>query len=116
MTTTLPSKKTARKLRIAEAVNHLITVQIAENDAFWQRDTQEILAELNEDIPELLTTFAGNTALGNALNATITTLNVRDESGNEVFTRRAPVEPGRTDIVFDGTAFVYVAPPEPEGE
>ncbi len=115
MKTTIPSKKTARKLRVAEAVNYLITVQITENNAFWQRDVQEILAELNEDIPEALTTFQGNTALGNALNATISVLNVRDENGNEIFPIRAPVESGRSDIVFDGTAFVYV-PPEPGPE
>ena len=114
MTTILPSVKTARKLRIAEAVNHLITVQTSENNAFWRRDTQVILDELNEDLAEAIATFAGNTTLGTALNATQDTLNVMDANGNPVFTRRAPVEPGRTDIVYDGVAFVYVAPPEPE--
>jgi hypothetical protein len=32
------------------------------------------------------------------------------------FAARAPLETGRTDIVFDGAAFVHVAPPEPEPE
>ena len=110
ITTITPSKALVRKLRIAEAVNHLIVTQINANTEFWNMSNEDILAELNADISETLSIFTGNTTLGNALNETQTTLNVLDEKGNAVFPARAPVEPGRTDIVFNGTAFVYVPP------
>lgn len=116
MITITTSKATARKLRVAEAVNHLICTQRAANTEFWSQRTEAILAELNADIAEALAMFQGNTTLGAALNATQDTLNVIDENGQAVFTARAPVEPGRTDIVFNGTAFVYVPPVEPELE
>lgn len=115
MITITPPKSLVRKLRVAEAVNHLIVTQINSNREFWGMTTEEILAELNSDIAESLAMFAGNTTLGYALNATQATLNVMTESGELVFPARAPVEPGRTDIVFNGSAFVHV-PPEPEPE
>lgn len=110
MITTLPPKSVTRKLRIAEAVNHLIIIQSSVNTEFWGMPTNDILAELNADINETLTLFAGNTTLSVALNATQDTLNVIDHKGNQVFTARAPITTGRSDIAFDGSAFVLIPP------
>jgi hypothetical protein len=75
------------------------------NGKFWGLPTERLLAMLNADINVTIATFQANTALGVAINAPL------DAIGHPQFTRRAPVEPGRTDIVFDGEKFVYVAPP-----
>ncbi len=116
MITTTTPKFVTRKLRVAEAVNHLITVQSAANQEFWDRPVEEILAELNLDVAESLELLAGNTTLASALNTTQGTLNVIDEQGSPVFPARAPTEPGRADIVFDGAAFVFTPAAEPEPE
>ena len=113
MTTPTTPKSILRKLRVAEAINHAISVVSSANVEFWSRQTQEILDELNADIQETLAIFAGNTALSTALNNSQESLNVTDENGLPVYTLRAPVEPGRTDITFNGSAFVYVAPEPP---
>jgi len=108
--------KEALVLQVGEATHHNATVLAATNRVFWSLPTDRLLAVLNADVAATIATFQANTFLGTAVNASLDALNVRDSNGNEVFTRRAPVEPGRTDIVFNGTAFVYVAPPEPEPE
>lgn len=95
-------------LQAGEATHHLASVLAATNARFWSLATERLLAVLNADIPATLATFAANTALGMQVNASLDTL------GAEQFTRRAPVEPGRTDIVFDGTQFVCITPPTPE--
>ena len=101
--------KEALVLQAGEATHHLASVLATTNAAFWQLPTDRLLAVLNADVPATLATFAANTALGAAVNASL------DALGVPQFSHRAPVEPGRTDIVFDGTAFVYVAPePEPD--
>jgi hypothetical protein len=107
MVTPITPKSILRKLRVAEAINHAIQTQIGTNAEFWGRQTREILDELNADIPDSLALFSGNTTLALALNASQDALNVRDENGNPVFVLRSPTEPGRADIVFNGTAFVY---------
>ena len=97
-------------LQAGEATYHLASVLAATNARFWELPTDRLLAVLNEDIAATVATFTANTVLGTAVNASLDALAV------PAFAKRAPVEPGRTDIVFDGTAFVYVAPPEPEPE
>lgn len=105
--------KEALVLHAGEATHHLAGVLATTNAAFWQLPTDRLLAVLNADVAATLATFAANTALGMQVNASL------DALGVAAFAKRAPVEPGRSDIVFDGTAFVYVAPeppPEPEPE
>jgi len=94
-------------LQAGEATHHLASTLATTNAAFWSLPTDRLLAVLNADVPATLATFAANTALGMQVNASLDALAVQR------FTTRAPVEPGRSDIVFDGAAFVYVAPPEP---
>ena len=102
--------KEALVLQAGEATHHLAAVLASTNARFWQFPTDRLLAVLNADVPATLATFQSNTVLGMAVNASLDALAVPQ------FTARAPVEPGRTDITFDGTAFVYIAPPEPEPE
>lgn len=97
-------------LQVGEATHHLASVLHSTNERFWSLPTDRLLAVLNADVAATLATFTANTVLGSAVNASLDALNVPQ------FTARAPVEPGRTDIIFDGTAFVYVAPPLPEPE
>lgn len=95
-------------MQAGEATHHLASVLASINDRFWSLPTDRLLAILNADVTSTLTTFQANTVLGMAVNASL------DALGVPSFVARAPVEPGRTDIIFDGTAFVYVAPPEPD--
>lgn len=97
-------------IRCAEAAHHFASVLRNENELFWSLPTDRLLAVLNHDVPTTLATFEANTATGNALNATLDLLALPQ------FPNRAPVTAGRTDIVFNGTAFEYVAPPAPKPE
>jgi hypothetical protein len=72
----------------------------------WKLPTDRLLAILNADVAVTLDTFAQNTALGLAANAALDALSLPE------FPTRAPVEMGRNDITFDGTAFVFVPPPQ----
>ena len=100
--------KEALVLQAGEATHHLASTLATTNAQFWSLPTDRLLAVLNADIPATLATFAANTTLGVQVNASLDALAVPR------FATRAPVEPGRSDIVFDGAAFVYVAPPEPD--
>ena len=97
-------------LQAGEATHHLASTLVSTNAAFWSLPTERLLAVLNADLPATLATFETNTALGLQVNASLDALAVPR------FSTRAPVTAGRSDIVFDGTAFVYVAPPAPEPE
>lgn len=89
-------------LRCAEAAHHLASVLANENHRFWSVPTDRLLAVLNHDIPVTLATFAANTAAGTAVNA------ILDQLADPRFPTRAPTEPGRSDIVFDGSMFSVV--------
>jgi len=104
------AEKDAGVLRAATALHHAATVLAEENARFWAVPTDRLLPVLNADLALTLATFAANTQAGTAINALL------DAVAAPELTRRAPVEPGRPDIVFDGAAFVYIAPPEPEPE
>lgn len=91
-------------IRAAESAHNLASVLRSCNDAFWSLPTERLIAVLNANIPATLETFAQNTALGIACNATL------DAVGLDKFSNRAPVEPKRKDIIFDGISFVFVAP------
>lgn len=109
--TTLESdlaEKDASVLRCAEAAHHLAAILGNENARFWAVPTERLLDVLNHDVATTLATFAANTALGVALNA------VLDQIDDTRFHARAPVEPGRSDIVYQDGAFVFIPPPEPE--
>ena len=95
-------------LQAGEATHHLASTLTTTNAQFWSLPTDRLLAVLNADVPATLATFAANTALGVQVNASLDALAVSR------FATRAPVTAGRLDIVFDGAAFVYIAPPEPE--
>jgi hypothetical protein len=99
--------KEALVLQAGEATHHLASTLATTNAQFWSLPTDRLLAVLNADIPATLATFAANTALGLQVNASLDALAVPR------FASRAPVAAGRSDIVFDGTAFVLVIPPEP---
>lgn len=71
---------------------------------FWNLPTERLLDLLNEDVAVTLATFSLNTSLGTATNASLDAVNHSD------LVVRAPVTMGRTDIMFDGTAFIYVPP------
>jgi len=102
------AEKDAGVLRAATALHHAATVLAGENNRFWSVPTDRLLAVLNADLALTLATFTANTQAGTAINALLDAIDSPD------MPRRAPVEPGRSDIVFDGAAFVYVAPPDPE--
>lgn len=104
------AEKDESVIRSAEAVYSLIFTLRRENRQFWALPTDRLLAVLNHDVQTTLATFEANTALGTALNT------ILDQLALPQFSNRAPVTAGRTDIVFNGTAFEYVAPPEPEPE
>lgn len=89
-------------IRAAEAAHNLASVLQSCNDAFWSLPTDRLLAILNADVAATLETFAHNTALGLACNATLNAV------GLAQFSVRAPVEPKRKDIIFDGISFVCV--------
>lgn len=97
-------------IRCAEAAHHFAAVLKNENDRFWALPTERLLAVMNHDVSTTLATFAANTATGTALNATLDQLDLPQ------FSTRAPVTPGRNDIVFNGTSFERVDMPEPEPE
>ena len=104
------AEKDAGVLRAATALHHAATVLAGENARFWSVPTDRLLAVLNADLALTIATFQANTQAGTAINALL------DAVASPELPRRAPTEPGRSDIVFDGTAFVYVAPPEPTPE
>jgi len=77
---------------------------------FWALPTERLLAVLNADVAKTLAIFAANTQLATDLNANL------DALASPQFAMRAPVSMGRNDIVFDGSAFVLVAPPATPAE
>lgn len=95
-------------LQAGEATHHLASVMAATNQRFWQLPIERLITVLNADVPATLATFAANTALGQQVNTSL------DALGVPQFNSRAPVEPGRSDVTFDGTQFVYVPSAEPE--
>ena len=76
---------------------------------FWQRDPSEIVASLNENVPQSMARFQENSALGTALNTAL-------EHAGETLRVIVTMPDG---YGFNGTAFTYTAPiieeePEPE--
>jgi hypothetical protein len=93
-------------LRVAEATHHLASVLASTNAQFWHLPTDRLLRLLNTDVPTTIATFTANTMLGMQVNGSL------DAIGDSRFASRAPVEPGRTDITFDGKQFTHTPSPE----
>ena len=94
-------------LQAIEATHHLASVLATTNERFWSFPTDRLLAVLNADVTATLATFQANSTLAAAVNASLDALNLPQ------FSRRAPTTTGRSDIAFDGAAFVLI-PPTPE--
>jgi CRP-like cAMP-binding protein len=102
------AEKDAGILRAATALHYAATVIATENNRFWSIPTDRLLAVLNENVALTLSTFAANTQAATAINALL------DAVAMPELSRRAPTEPARADITFDGTSFVLVPPVAPE--
>lgn len=103
--------KDALILQVAEATNHLAVTLKQTNDQFWSLPTDRLLAVLNADVASTLATFAANSAIGQAVNASL------DELALPQYQTRAPLTTGRNDIQLDGNSFVLVpVKPEPVAE
>jgi hypothetical protein len=99
--------KLSAVLRVGEATHHLAAVMASANAEFWSLPTERLLAVLNSDVSNTLSIFSANTQLGTMVNTMLETLLVPQ------MTSRAPTEPGRSDISFDGTSF-FLVEPDPE--
>ena len=94
-------------LRMAEATHNVACVSTSVNYEFWNTLSDErLLALLNADVSRSLAILAGNTTLGGPVNASLESI------GLARFSHRAPTEPGRTDISFDGKQFFLIPPVE----
>lgn len=99
------ANKDALIIQAAGATNYLASVLCSAHSAFWSLPTDRLLAVLNSNIADTLEAFAANTALATACNSQLDAIDLPQ------FSNRAPTEIGRTDIVFNGQEFVYIAPP-----
>lgn len=100
-------EKDASVLRCAEAAHNLAAVLKNENARFWEVPTERLLVVLNHNVDVSLATFAANTAAGTAVNA------ILDQLGDPRFPTRAPIEPGRSDIIYQDGGFVLIPLPDP---
>lgn len=90
-------------LQSARALHHAAAILRNSNAAFWDIPTDRLLAVLNADVTRTLAVFAANTATGTAINSQL------DEfSATGMYETRAPVVPGRDDIVFDTESGLFV--------
>ena len=93
------------KTQAKAAYHYAITQNQCYRD-FWNREPQEIIDSLNENVPLTLERFNGNTTLGNAINDQL--------SHTDYTTRCIVVMP--SGYAFNGTEFTYTAPSQPEAE
>jgi len=98
-----PSILDAAALAGAEAAHHLAVVLHSQWSIFWRRDPATVLAELSADPAKAIAIFALNTQAAASVNALL------DAVGDARFSTRAPQNMPE-GWIFDGTAFVYVAP------
>lgn len=95
---------------VAEAANNLVSIMLSAHQQFWAVEPVQLVEDLNAELESSLSLMAANTALATTANASLDLLNLPQ------YTKRVPTEIGNPNITFDGTAFVYTAPPiiEPE--
>jgi len=87
---------------VAEATNTLAGTITACNKTFWDRNPEEIVAEFNKDVAGSIEMLNEHTKLAQACNDALNAINLPN------LIERAPTVMGRTDIVFNGSMFVYV--------
>ena len=93
-------------LGVGQALHSAVGTMLKGYKRFWTRPADQILAEINADLPKTLAIMSANTATGNALNAQLDIIN------DARFPRRAiTVLPAEWS--FDSTTYVftYTAPP-----
>ena len=83
-----------------DAVRHLAITLNECYRKFWSRDSAEILASLNANIPLALERFHANTALGTAINAQL-------EAAGDALRVIVTMPEGYS---FNGTAFIFAQP------
>lgn len=93
------AEKDESVLRCAEAVHHLAVILNNENDRFWSLPTDRLLAVMNHDVQNTKSVFDSNKQISEAVNGSL------DEVNDSRFPTRAPIAPGRNDIIFDGTKY-----------
>jgi hypothetical protein len=106
----LRDAKDAWVVQCAAATHNLAAAMRNAHAWLWSLPTDDLLGLLNHDVAVTLATFQQNTALGLAANAALDSVAIPE------LTVRAPVVPGRSDIIYDGEQFVFVPPPEPTPE
>lgn len=94
-------------LRKAEAMHHLASVSSSVNNEFWAISTSRLLAILNADVVRSISILQNDLDVNVPINAGLNALALPQ------FSARAPTASGRAGITFNGTQFVYIAPPEP---
>ena len=97
--------KDALILQAAEATHYLASVLTTTNEKYWSLPDDRLLGVLNADVQATLATFAANSALATAVNASLDAVNLPQ------FAHRAPVAAGRSDVLFDGTVFSIAPAP-----
>jgi len=92
--------------KTAEAANHLAGVLQTTENRINAMPAASLAAMMNVDLQRTQAITEARSALGMAVNATL------DLIGLDRWPARAPTILGRSDIAFDGQAFVVVEPPE----
>ena len=101
----------------AEAIHHAASIRKQAHIKFWSVDPVQLVADLNADLVKALILMENNKLQSLRDNASLELFaDVKNSDGSQRFPNRAPTEIGHPDITFDGEAFVYTAPPEPEIE
>ena len=100
--------KDARVLYAASQTNHLAAVLHEENEKFWSMPTDRLLAVLNADVPATLKMFTANTALGQAVNASLDA-----ETGPPSDNRVAPLRTASSKLPDAGAPYESVCAPTP---
>ena len=90
-------------IQTSEAANHLAHTMTRSNAEFWSLPADRLLVVLNADLVRTQDIFSQNAKLATAVNSAL------DASGLFSHTNRAPETMGRTDILWDGSAFVATA-------
>jgi hypothetical protein len=101
----LPSFNVLEKAALAgaEAAHFFASVLNIQHQAFWKRNVDEILAELNANVARNLAIFELNTKAGVAVNELL------DALGDEQFSTRAPITMP-SNWSFENGAFAYIEP------
>lgn len=89
--------------------DHLAKTMAHGYAVFWSSEPIEMIEFLNQNIPNNLDLLTSNSELGTIINAKLDAANLPE------FVARVPLSMP-SGYAFNGTAFVYTAPVEPESE